>query len=95
MNILARKLNILHHPLMFNCHADCHGPIDIRADEVMEIACLEPSNPIVRGDDRFKRFEAIPIFPHRNKNSNKQNDPSESSIPEYYVWKIKNRLSLY
>ncbi|XP_060568332.1 uncharacterized protein LOC132726934 [Ruditapes philippinarum] len=59
MNILARKLNILHHPLMFNCHADCHGPIDIRADEVMEIACLEPSNPIVRGDDRFKRLHQL------------------------------------
>lgn len=63
MNSLARKLDILHHPLMYSCHADCHAPSEMRANDTMEIACLEPSNPIVRGDARFKRL----ILKHVNQ----------------------------
>lgn len=59
MNSLTRKLNILKQPLMYHCHADCHGPVELRADTSMEVACLEPSGPIERGDSRFESLHQL------------------------------------
>lgn len=59
MNSVSSKKEVLHQSLLHHCHADCHGPTELRADLSMETACLEPSGPIIRGDDRFQRLKQL------------------------------------
>ncbi|KAL4222201.1 hypothetical protein ACF0H5_018238 [Mactra antiquata] len=59
MNSLTRKLHILDKSLLEQCHADCHGPIELMNNNSMEEICHAPSSPILRGSDRYNSLHQL------------------------------------
>ena len=59
MDRLSRKVDVIHQPLMRQCKADCHGPIEFNTNETAEQTCGQSSGRIIRGDVRFKRYVYI------------------------------------